>query len=293
MGMFDRLIVGVDGSVGSLDALLWAAAQVGDGDGEIIAVHGFSPGEQLIAAAAQVNLDRVRLRHKELLVGAWIKPASEFSIEPRCEMADDSGANALMAAAVRHGSAVIVVGHEGRASWPHQHVGGTTAKLLHRSDDPVIVVTPDTKFEPISGPLIVGISGSADLDSAHMNWAAGLAEELNLRLNLVGVNQPPTYFDPNLALDSAAVAEANAASMRGIVAEIRSRHPLLAVRGEVRNGLATEELGAAAAEHSAGMVVLGNHHPSLAAALLSGSILRHLPSMISCPMAAIPAVWQG
>jgi len=194
MGMFDRLIVGIDGSEGSLHALRWASAQIVDG--EIIAVHGFSPGEQLIAAAAQVSLDGVRSRHYEFLQDQWIQPASDFGIKPRCEMFDDSGANALMTAASTHGSATIVVGHEGRRGWPHQHVGSTPAKLLHRCDDPLIITTPDTNAEPLSGPIVVGISGSADLDSAHMNWSAGLAQEMGLTLNLVGVNQPPTVFRP-------------------------------------------------------------------------------------------------
>ncbi len=291
MGMFDRLIVGVDGSDGSRNALRWASAQARGS--EVIAVHGFSPGEQLIAAAAQISLDGVRADHESLLCGPWTEPASEFGVEPKCELYDDSGANSLMIVTANHGSGVIVVGHQGHTGWSRHHVGSTTAKLLHRCDVPLIIISPDTKPEPIIGPIVVGISGTADLESAHLAWAAALAGESGLRLNLVGVHQPPSYFDPSLSIDSSAVKEANASSMRSLVGEVRSSYPKVAVRGEVRSGLATAELAAAAADHSAGMVVLGNHHPSLAAALLSGSILRHLPSMISCPMAAIPATWRG
>ncbi len=291
MGMFDRLIVGIDGSDGSRNALRWASAQAEQG--EVIAVHGFSPGEQLMAAAAQISLDGIRADHEALLRGPWTEPASEFGVEPKCELYDDSGANALVAVTANHGSGVIVVGHQGHTGWSLHHVGGTTAKLLHRCDAPLIIISLGTEPEPVTGPIVVGISGAADLESAHLAWAATLAEELGLRLNLVGVHQPPSYFDPSLSIDAAVMKEASTSSMRSLVDKVRTTYPRLTVRGEVRSGPATAELAAAAADHSAGIVVLGNHHPSLAAALFTGSILRHLPSVISCPMAAIPATWQG
>lgn len=291
MSVFNRLIVGVDGSEGSMNALRWAAAQVSRGGGEIIAVHGFSPGEQLIAAAAQISLDSVRDGHQALISGQWIKPATEFGVEPKYEMRDDNGANALMTVAADHGSAAVVVGHHGHTGWSHRHVGSITAKLLHRCQDPLIVTNSDTTPRPVSGPIIVGISGTADLEAAHVSWAFSLAAEFDLEICVVGVNQPPSYVDPEFSFDSTAIFEANASSMQSLVGELQSRHPQITVSGEVRNGLATTELAAAAAESSAAIVVLGNHHPSPAAAIFSGSILRHLPSCISCPMAAIPATW--
>jgi len=291
MGVFDRLIVGVDGSEGSTNALRWAAAQVSRGGGEIIAVHGFSPGEQLIAAAAQISLDGIRDGYQALIRGQWIEPAAEYGVESKYEMRDDNGANALMAVATAHGSAVVVVGHHGHTRWSRHHVGNITAKLLHRCHDPLIVTSSDTMPRPISGPVIVGISGTADLEAAHVSWAFDLAEEFDLEICVVGVNQPPSYVDPELSFDSTAIFEANASSMQSLVGELQSRHAQLTVSGEVRNGLATTELAAAAAESSAAIVVLGNHHPSPAAAIVGGSILRHLPSCISCPMAAIPATW--
>jgi len=291
MSIFDRLVVGIDGSEGSASALRWAAAQVDEG--EVIAVHGYSPAEQLIAAAAQINLDSARSRHDALLRGPWTVAAAEFDVKPKCEMLDDSGANSLMTVASNHGSAVIVVGHQDKKGWAHQHVGGNVAKLLHHCADPLIVTNTRCLPVRLKGPVIVGISGTADLESAHLDWATRLAGEFGLRVTLVGVNQPPSYFDPNTPIDSASMVAANAASMRALVGNVRSKYPELTIRGEMRNGLATTEVAAATAEHAASMVVLGNHHPSLAAALLSGSILRHLPAVIDCPMAAIPATWRG
>jgi len=293
MGVFDRLVVGVDGSAGSSIALRWAAAQAGSGGGEVIAVHGFSPGEQLIAAAAQISLDGIRADHEALMRGEWTEPAAEFGVKPKWEMRDDNGANALMSVAAAHGSAVIVVGHHGHTGWSHHHVGAIAGKLLHRCNEPLIITSSDTSAEPISGPVIVGISGTADLESSHVAWAFRLAQEFGQSVNLVGVNQPPSYMDPNLSFDSTVIFEANASSMRSLVSELQSRYRQLTVNGEVRNGLATTELAEAAAKSSAAIVVLGNHHPSAAAALLSGSVLRHLPSRVSCPIAAIPAGWEG
>jgi len=290
MGIFDRLVVGVDGSDGSADALRWAAAQVGNGD--LIAVHGYSPAEQLIAAAVQINLDSVKARHEALLRGSWSAPAVDLGVTPRCELLDDNGANALMTVASNHGSSVIVVGHQDKRGWAHQHVGGNVAKLLHHCADPLIVTNTRCRPVPLEGRVVVGISGTADLESAHLDWATRLAGQFDLSLTLVGVNQPPTYFDPEMAPESASVIAANAASMRSFVDTVRSRHTNLSINGEVRNGLGATEIATAAAEHGASLVVLGNHHPSLAAALLSGSILRHLPASINCPMAAIPATWK-
>lgn len=291
MGIFSRLVVGIDGSDGSATALRWAASQIDDG--EVIAVHGYSPAEQLIAAAAQINLDSVRSRHDALLRGPWTEPAAEFDVKPKCEMLDDNGANALMTVAANHGSAVVVVGHQDKKGWSHQHVGGNVAKLLHHCPDPLIVTNSRCRPGRLEGPVIVGISGTADLESAHLDWTARLGREFELRLNLVAVNQPPSYFDPTMTVDTASMIAANAASMRTLVGNARKKYPGLTIHGEVRNGLATTEIAAAAAEHAASIVVLGNHHPSLAAALLSGSILRHLPAVIHCPMAAIPATWQA
>jgi len=290
MGLLGRLVVGIDGSDGSAVALRWAAAQAEQG--EVIAVHGYSPAEQLIAAAAQINLDSVRSHHEALLQGPWTEPAGEFGVKPKCEMLDDSGANALMVVASNHGSATIVVGHEDKKGWTHQHVGGNVGKLLHRCSDPLIVTNSRCEAKPISGNVVVGISGTADLESAHLEWATRLATEFDLSLILVGINQPPSYFDPEMSIDSASVVAANAVSMRKLVGRVRERHPRLKIDGEVRSGVASTEIAAASTEHHASMVVLGNHHPSLAAALLSGSMLRHLPALIDCPMAAVPATWK-
>ncbi len=287
MVSFERLIVGVDGSEGSRVALSWAAAQ--HRVGELIAVHGFSPAEQLVAAAVQVNFDKVRAHHLELLNGDWVSPAVDAGRAPVCEMRDENGANALMAVASSHGSATIVVGHQGHTGWTRLHVGSITGRLLHRCEVPLIVTNPSTEPKPIEGPVIVGISGTADLTSTHLAWAAELGRTYGLRLGLVAVNQPPSYLDPDLPIDVVAIHRANASSMKQLVDDARSRFPDLSIQGEVRRGLPTGELADACEEHAAGMVVVGNHHPSLAIAALSGSILRHLPSLITCPMAAIPA----
>lgn len=137
------VVVAVDGSAHSIDALDWAAAEAAEQDAELRIVHAFEPiwfGDpytplnRLEAVAIQmaeaVLRDAVARVHEEL-------PALRVSTRLR----QGSPASAILHAAPRH--ALVVLGRPDVFS-----TGQTVDKVLQRARGPVVVVSLSDDPEP-------------------------------------------------------------------------------------------------------------------------------------------------
>ena len=126
------LVIGTDASAASMDAFGWALAQARGG--HVTAVHGFSRGTELFAAA-QVNLDPVRAEHERLLESAWTpsNPDAEFEVHRSIRDAiDELDAVALVVIGNSHHSKLAPV------------VSGSVARQFPPLMSPPVAVVPDT-----------------------------------------------------------------------------------------------------------------------------------------------------
>jgi nucleotide-binding universal stress UspA family protein len=286
------LVVGTDGSPASIDAFRWALVQARGG--HVTAVHGFSPATELFAAAAQVNLDPVRAEHKRLLESAWTPSNPEAGVEVDTELVDDTPRPALVEVARRRGGIPIVIGRRHHRHLAH-HVDTLASQLLTQSEVPFVITPEATRADPLSGPIVVGVTGRPGPEQRPLSFACGIAGPRGLGVHLVAVAEP-VFIGPGRGYpvtayerDRADLMRASAASTKDTEAAVRSAHPGLEVTSEVRQGHPTECIRDAIDELDAvALVVIGNSHHSKLASVVSGSVARQLPPLLSAPVAVVP-----
>jgi len=272
MSSMTRCVVGVDGSEESANAFAWTVAQADSTRaGEIVAVHAILPAAELLAAAAQVNLDPLRAERHRLLNADWINAADARPVRVTTELVDDGPAMALVRSSERHNGATIVLGHR-RCVGQHKqvHVGHVVGQVLHRSSGAAVIVAHDTAPTAVAGPLLVAVHGTAAADDPPIAWAVEVAEERGLRLLLVPMTTSARPFAAQLQRTLALT------------------HPTLAVTSEVSHGQSVEVLAGLAEHTSAGMVVVGNHRPNASMGFLADGLARRLPMLVACPVVAVP-----
>ncbi|MGW0962176.1 universal stress protein [Streptomyces gelaticus] len=179
------IVVGVDGSEGSLRALDWAAAEAARSRLPLRVVHASlwehyegirptfdtgRPAEQILAehlvASAQ---ERVRRLHTEVKVIADVRP--------------EDPVNALVHES--HEAALVVLGSRGRGRIAGMLLGSVSLAVAGRSHCPVVVIpAAATDAQPKPGRVVVGI-GDAAGPSAAARFA--LAQAASRRGELIAV----------------------------------------------------------------------------------------------------------
>lgn len=293
MSLLHNTVVGVDGSPGSRLALAWAVAQA-DG-GEVTAVHAMPPLPSVLAAFVLVNLDSLRAEHRRMLEGEWIATALEAGAVIDPVLVDDNPAAALRSVAKRKDSAPIVIGFEEARRWSRHHVGDVANRLLHYADVPLVMMTEQSQAKALAGTIVVGVHGLVTASHEPIVWATQLATERSLAIHIVSVNQPPTltagygYPADLYEADISAVHQANVDTTNALVETLRAENPDVSVTCETLEGHPTTMLGEAINGLNPALVVIGNYHHTKLASIATDSVARHLPTMVNCPVAAIPA----
>lgn len=138
-----RVIVGVDGSAGSLRAVEWAVDLVSETDAELVAVHVLS---YYVEMRRDALLETMTLWRKDLeakLEGPWTaaarRPGRRCPLRTRV-VEHESAWSGLMAAAEEEGADLIVVGTQGHGGIADRVLGGASYRLTHLARQPVVVV---------------------------------------------------------------------------------------------------------------------------------------------------------
>lgn len=273
---FDLLVVGVDGSDMSAEALRWAVDRLAE-NGRIHVVHALSPLKTLGIAAMQKDSAPVRREAEQVLDGPWTEIARRGGCDVETHLIDDDPADALLQVAraavaassseVSAGtgrSGAIVVGAHGLGDNRH-FLGGVTRKLLHHSDVPVVVIKPERPGSPQAERPVLACIGYGEATEDAAWWAADFAAASGaplILLHTVGYRpifpmDSPTdtiggYLGPEVAQDWAR------ADLERLKGEVQVRHPGLVVKTKVDVGFAVRSIGAASAD--AQLVVLGKRH---------------------------------
>lgn len=262
------VVVGVDGSDASDQALAWAATQAELEGRPLTVVHAREtwavPAEsrEILHAACKLVEDTHRVP------------------DLRSELVMDDARSVLLEAA-RHAH-LLVVGSRGRGPVRHLLLGSVALPLTQHADCPVVVCRPH-RGEPAGRGVMAGVEATG-YSAAAVEWAFRQAELRSMPLTLVR-----TIFD---GLPAGLVelgdpgAEATWARLRELAGAFGRRHPEVEVRAELRRGLADEALVQAAVGMD--LVVLGAHTKKSVLDLLdlnvSKSVVEHAP----CFVAVVP-----
>lgn len=287
-GWDERVVVGVDGSTESENALRWAAA------------HAETRGLGLTVLAAQRPFAGSRVGGlvnklaggeewssvEEGLRESCARLSERFNgLDVESQVLPATPAEALIDASAS--AALVVIGTRG--------LGGVKAKLLGSVADAVVtgargpvVVVSDEYDAPPAAPIVVGI---ADADGAEnaLRFAAGeaLAQDRPLRgVRVWERTAMPAAGDPaETGATAGVVSRETALAQRAMTALAKDfpglRHEVQVVRGDPAQALIQ-------ASYDAALVVVGKRGLGSVAGMVLGSTSRALLARASCPAAVVP-----
>jgi nucleotide-binding universal stress UspA family protein len=180
-----RIMVGVDGSAASLDALRWAIRLAGAADGEVTAVNAFAPRTSELASAYAKVL-RGEAEHR---LADWCAVAT--SPGSLVSLLVDGDPNALLDAAAQNAD-LLVVGTRGAGGFAHLHLGSVAHHLAHHTQVPLAIV-PTRAAGHVVKRIVVGVDGSAGSGEA-VAFCATLAPLLAAPVVAVYANEPFTEW---------------------------------------------------------------------------------------------------
>lgn len=139
-----RIVIGLDGSPGSTHALQWAIDLAKRLGGEIIAVHVDSvpiyiPGPLGLVPPVETPAQRADLQ--EAFGTEWCLPLRKSGVRYRAILEESAPVGtALIAAGLRLGADMIVVGSRGHNGVTELLLGSVSHQVAHHSPIPVVIV---------------------------------------------------------------------------------------------------------------------------------------------------------
>jgi nucleotide-binding universal stress UspA family protein len=286
-----NVIVGVDGTEASLEALAWAAETVGTG-GRLHAVVSLNPWTEYFTD--MVTGDPIGYSDvvESALIEQWTSEAGFAVGELETSVSWAAMAPALDRAARDDKADAIVVGvHRGVGGFV-KRIGHSTNRLLRLTKHPVVVVPADVSIGLDDGNVVVGI-GHGDATRSAVRWAAHLARRRRVKIELLHAGGDAPVFQADGLLDLARYELGAADQSAWEVGQIEHfaelmqalSGPELEMEISTPPGLAALRLDEAS-ERSA-LLVLGRHRSKLDRGHHTAQPLRHALTHACCPVVVI------
>lgn len=271
------VVVGVDGSLASLDAVDLAAEEAVARVAPLVVVHAQSPG-------ATTPLSEARTRR--LLAVATARASAEHpGLAVSALLASGSAADVLTGIA---DSCLLVVGHRGSGGGPH--AAGTVALIVQKTEVPLIVHRPLDFHDgaALPRPVLVGVAGDRGADDVV---AFAFAEAALRGAPLLAMRVWASRFltepvDGPAAGAQAALAEADR-NLSETLALWSEKYPDVVVTRAVHQSLDVA-LPLVTASRTAQLAVVGGSHLDDRAGSSLASVSRFLIRRAHCPVAVVP-----
>jgi nucleotide-binding universal stress UspA family protein len=289
-----RIVVGVDGSTTSREALRWAACLGEVLGAEVVAIHAIGLLEGVHDCDTSADSWRAGLR--DLVERTWCAPLVRAPGAHRIEIHDGHPVDVLLAAADREDATLLVVGSRGVGANPALALGSTSLRVLQAAQVPVLVV-PDRPAgrAPADGVhlhhILVGLDRS-EASLAALELAADLAGTLGGSLSALEIFEyvPPFPLGPSTAVTSEGEEHAIERTMTLLEAEVRGiRERGVGVQVIVRSGDPAPTLLEVADDLDADLVVVGTRGRGGPGELLLGSVARTVADRARRPTLVVPA----
>jgi nucleotide-binding universal stress UspA family protein len=288
------VLVGVDGSQHSLEALDVAADEALLRDSALRVVHVLNWPVLADAPARETGLEingaLIREARSEVDAAARRAARRHPQLRVTTDVIPGAPAGVLIEESAR--AELLVVGARGRGGFAGLVTGSAATQVATNARCPVVVARgPGAAAEEVEGPVVVGVDGSP-----HSVRAVGFAfDEASRRgVPLVAVSVwSESVHPPNGAQKRAEheAGEAEAAAMvmlNDVLARHREQYPGLTVRAELVRSTETEEALVARSGGAALIVVGARGRGELAGAVL-GSVGQALIHHAECPVAVVRA----
>jgi nucleotide-binding universal stress UspA family protein len=287
-----RLLVGVDGTEGSVEALRWAAHEAARRSWPL---HVMTCAELPVAVEAGLigsggttglAMDSIVTDHEAVNQRA-VDVARSFGLEVEVSGETVLGSPGYALVGAAHAEDLIVVGataHPGRLA---DVLGSVATLITHRAHCPVVVVHGSDRRDALIGRIVVGVDGS-DGSQAALDWAIDEAMCCDAELVLVhgwsypyqgprtGISEPRD----DMRLDAMRTLEACGFRVREIAPALRC-HSIISEQSPAK---AVIDAG-----KDADLVVVGSRGHGGFAALLLGSVSRTVLQHAQVPVVIVRA----
>ncbi|MGC8511725.1 MAG: universal stress protein [Acidimicrobiales bacterium] len=188
-----KVVVGVDGSAGSLPALAWALRQAEGGRREVVAVYAWQVPALAYSAPGYIPPEKESLdvEGKRILAEA-LKALGVNAESAAVSLSVGNGLAADVIADVceEAGAEMAVVGSRGHGRIAEILLGSTSRSLLQKSKVPLVIV-PAGGDSPGDGRIVVGVDGSVGSKLA-LEWAITEASTVGGNVEAVMVIPAPS-----------------------------------------------------------------------------------------------------
>ena len=289
-GAMTSIVVGVDGSESSQEALLWAVAEakLHEHPIEALMAWGYLGQHHVPPEARQFEPDYDEEDARDALaqyVTDVLGPesADDIGLRPTCDLP----ARALLDAG--KDAAMLVVGARGRGGFTSLLLGSVSQKILHHATCPVAVIRVGQEGDPEPGEarIVVGIDGSRNADAA-LHWAIDEG-----RRRGAGVEVVHAWHMPFVAPYPYVSADFDAATFENSAREILDQAihraqptaedritKLMSLSGPASLLLETAK--------GADLIVVGSRGLSAAKAAILGSVSHQVSLHATCPVVVVP-----
>lgn len=134
------IIVGVDGSANSIDAVRWTAGLAAALDADVVAVHALGLLDQLEPDGPQVPTQPHRDEIAAKARGEWIAPLADAGVSHRCVLHDGNPVDVVLHAIEEVEADLVVLGSRGIGGAPALLLGSTSSQVAQRAPCPVTIV---------------------------------------------------------------------------------------------------------------------------------------------------------
>ncbi|MCX4744787.1 universal stress protein [Kitasatospora sp. NBC_01287] len=279
------VIVGIDGTDASHDAVGWAAEEARLRGVPLHVLHAWL-GETLHAPAGQVT--RQTRDTGEEALGAAREQARMHSpgLEVTTELADDYAREALLTASEE--TDLLVLGARGSGGFSRLLVGSTSLHLSSHALCPVVVVHPrDARSTP--GGVLVGVDGEQYGEDV-LTFAFEAASRRKLPLQAVHAWSYPLVSGPGHSFPAVYEDEHVAAERERLLAEAlagtREKYPDVEVAAIAVRSSAAKLLVSLSETHQ--LVVVGRHGAVRGPLRRLGSVSQAVVQHVQCPVAVVP-----
>lgn len=283
------VVVGYDGSPGSISALDWAAAAADRAMAPLRIVEAFeivivtrpSPGKvvplEAVRTARQKGLDEVATRIRD----------QHPAVRVETSLVGGSAPKTLVDAA--RDARLVVLGSRGLGGWSGLLVGSVAVQVTAHADCPVVVIPHDEQPHGAAGPtIVVGVDGSKASAKA-IDFAFDQADSLHAQVVAVHAwTSPYLTYDGGgsmLQFDEEKIRDESRLLVAESVAGAAADHPDVKWTTELAMGSAAEALLRRSA--SADLLVVGSRGRGGFSGLLLGSVSQSVLHHVHSPIAIV------
>lgn len=283
--MATPIVVGVDGSGGSLRAVVWAAREANLRDRPLRLVHVLPRWEDDLPYVPP-GLPSARARGLRIVdEAAAITRETQSGLDVTTALATGPPTAAFLDEA-RHAD-LLVVGIRGEGGGGLPLLGSAALQVVGHAVCPVVVVG---RLPTERGRIVVGCDGS-DESGSTLDYAFDEAAARGCELQVLRAWSMPVAQEPEDVFDrgSDEIAGAHRLALEAQLSAPRHRYPDVRVRADVVRSAAAPALFAASGY--ADLVVVGSRGGGGFHGLTLGSVTHALLHQSVCPVAVVRPGW--